>query len=120
MDFFNIDPNLIRLSPVETRILALAADPYPDGRRIRIHVEITPFLQPPTIELTLTDCQGNEAGSTSIVEPPGWLHELTMHIKEPLPTPTEYHLTARLIYPDLEHQDQQGITIPISEGFAES
>jgi hypothetical protein len=103
MDYFNIDPDIIRLPQEETRILLLEAEPYSDGCRVHIYLELTPFLQPPIIELNLTNHRGNNVGSASIVEPPGWKHELT----------------ARLIYPDHGFQDQRLVIIHISEASAE-
>jgi hypothetical protein len=119
MDYFNIDPDIIRLPQEETRILLLEAEPYSDGCRVHIYLELTPFLQPPIIELNLTNHRGNNVGSASIVEPPGWKHELTMHIKNPEPAPADYQLTARLIYPDHGFQDQRLVIIHISEASAE-
>lgn len=98
MDFFFPEDNLIRAVPEETRITTLSAEPYPDGRRLRVNLEITPFQKRPHIEVTLTDGGGEEIASTSIVEPLGWKLEFTMHIRGDLHNP--YQLTARLYYPD--------------------
>lgn len=107
MDFFNIDPNLTKFPPEETRILNLNVEPYEDGRRIHIFLELTPFQKPPLIELNLTDSDENDAGSASIIEPPRWKHELTMHLKYSNQKTGEYKLTARLIYPEIEEQDKK-------------
>ena len=55
MEFFLNDPQVHRLPPNQTRLLDLRAEPYPDGRRMRVALELTPFEQRPYIELTLTD-----------------------------------------------------------------
>jgi hypothetical protein len=81
MDAFFLDPNVERLPPESTRLLDLRAEPYPDGLRIRIGIELTPFLKRPNLELTLTDSHGQDCGSTSILEPMGWKLELTLHIR---------------------------------------
>ncbi|HBG75053.1 MAG: hypothetical protein A2X25_04395 [Chloroflexi bacterium GWB2_49_20] len=116
MDFFNIDPDLKRLPPKETRIISLDAKPYEDGRRVHIYLELTPFQQSPYIELNLTDSLGNDAGSASIIEPPRWKHELTMHIKSSKQNTVEFQLTARLFYPEKEEVDKRVVTfnIPIN------
>jgi len=115
MDFFNIDPDLKRFPPEETRIVFLEVKPYEDGRRLRIFLELTPFLKPPFIEFTLTDADGNDAGSASIIEPPRWKHELTMHIKYSKQTTGEFQLTVRLFYPEIEDLDQRVITFNLPE-----
>ena len=98
MDFFFPEDNLIRAVPEETRITALTAEPYPDGRRLRVNLEITPFQKRPHIEVALTNSDGDEVASTSIVEPLSWKIEFTMHIRGELRNP--YKLAARLYYPE--------------------
>ena len=98
MDFFLPEDNLTRAVPEETRISALSAQPYPDGHRLRVNIEITPFQKRPYIEVILHDSIGNEVASTNIVEPLTWKLEFTMHIRGELNNP--YVLSARLYYPD--------------------
>ena len=98
MEFFFPEDNLTRAVPEETRISSLSAQPYPDGYRVRVNVEVTPFQKRPYIEVTLSDSNGDEIASTSIVEPLGWKLEFTMHIRGELNNP--YKLNARLYYPE--------------------
>ena len=98
MDFFLPEDNLTRAVPEETRISALSAQPYPDGHRLHVNIEITPFQKRPIIEVTLLDSNGDEVASTNIVEPMSWKLEFTMHIRGELSNP--YALSARLYYPD--------------------
>lgn len=115
MDFFNIDPNLTEFPPEETRIINLEVKPYPDSRRIHIYLEITPFQKPPFIEFNLTDADDHDAGSASIIEPPRWKHELTMHIKNTNRIEGKFKLTARIIYPEIEEQDKRIITFNLPD-----
>ena len=98
MDFFFAEDNLNRMTPEETHITSLSATPYPDGYRLHVNVEVTRFQKRPHIEVLLTDSEGDEVGSTTIVEPMGWKLEFTMHIRGELKNP--YMLTAKLYYPD--------------------
>ena len=98
MEFFFPEDNLTRAVPEETKISTLSAQPYPDGRRLRDNLEITPFQKRPYIEVILSDSNGVEVASTSIVEPMSWKLEFTMHIRGELSNP--YSLNARLYYPD--------------------
>lgn len=120
MDLFNIDPNLTRFPPEETRIITVKVEPYDDGRRIHIFLEITPFQKPPFIELNLMDAEGNDAGSASIIEPPRWKHEITMHIKYSKQKSGQFQLTIRLIYPDIEEQDKKVITFDLPDNNIEA
>ena len=98
MDFFFPEDNLNRMTPEETHITALSAEPYPDGYRLRVNIQITPFQKRPYIEVTLKDSDGDEVASSSIVEPLSWKLEFTMHIRDELKNP--YTVEAQLYYPD--------------------
>jgi len=98
MDFFFPEDNLNRMTPEETQITSLSAEPYPDGYRVRVNIQVTPFQKRPHIEVTLKDAKGDEIASTSIVEPMSWKMEFTMHIRGELNNP--YTLDAKLYYPD--------------------
>jgi hypothetical protein len=99
MEFFFPEDNLQRTSPEETRILALTAEPYEDGRRMRVNIEMSPFEKRPHLEITLTDTENTEISTASFVEPMAWKLEFTLHLrKEPADGPLD--LEARLYYPD--------------------
>jgi hypothetical protein len=98
MDFFFPEDSLNRMTPEETKILNVSAEPYPDGYRLRVNIEITPFQKRPHVEAVLTDADGVEIASTSVIEPMSWKLEFTMHIRGELNNP--YTLEAKLFYPD--------------------
>jgi hypothetical protein len=98
MDFFFPEDQLQRMTPEETRITSLTAQPYPDGYRLHVNIEMTPFQKRPHLEVLLNDSNGDEIASTTIVEPMGWKIEFTMHIRGELKNP--YTLEATLFYPD--------------------
>lgn len=123
MDFFFAEDNLNRMTPEETRITSLSAEPYPDGYRLRVNMQITPFQKRPHIEVTLKDANGAEVASASIVEPMGWKLEFTMHIRaEELKNP--YTLEAKLYYPDGPSAEPQTFSFdvkpPLSKPEADS
>jgi hypothetical protein len=98
MEFFFPEDNLTRAVPEETRVSSLKAETYPDGRRLRVNLEVTPFQKRPYIEIVLTDKDENEIASTSIVEPLSWKLEFTMHLRGEVNNP--YTLSAKLYYPE--------------------
>ncbi len=99
MEFFFPEDNLQRTSPEETRILALAAEPYEDGRRVRVNIEMSPFEKRPHLEVNLTDTNGEEISTASFVEPMTFKLEFTLHMRTP-PADGPLDLEARLFYPD--------------------
>jgi hypothetical protein len=108
--FFN-DPDLERLPPDKMRWVNLSAEVYPDGRRIRLKLEFTPFLKSPVLELTLRDAQGNTAAATTIIEPFTWHQELTMHLRDPRIEANDLRLDAVLLYPDLGEIDRRELAV---------
>ncbi|MBN2117460.1 MAG: hypothetical protein JW730_12865 [Anaerolineales bacterium] len=98
MDSFFPEDHLQRMTPEETRITSLSAEPYPDGYRLRVNIEMTPFQKRPHLEVALRDANDDEIASSSIVEPLSWKIEFTMHIRGELNNP--YTLEASLFYPD--------------------
>ena len=98
MELFFPEDNLNRMTPEETQISDLQVEAYPDGRRLRVSIEITPFQKRPYLEFDLRDGDGQEVSTVSMVEPLTWKLEFTMHIRSELHNP--YTLEARLFYPD--------------------
>ncbi len=98
MDFFFPEDDLQRMTPEETHITSLHAEPYSDGQRVRVNIEMTPFQQRPHLEVTITDSAGEEVSSASIVEPMSWKLEFTMHLRGATAGP--FKIEARLYYPD--------------------
>lgn len=103
MDFFFPEDTLARAVPEETKILSLTAETYPDGHRLRVNIEVTPFQKRPYIEIMLTDKDENEIASTSIVEPLSWKLEFTMHVRGEINNP--YTLRAKLYFPEGPSQE---------------
>jgi hypothetical protein len=116
MEFFLPEANssISRKAPEDVRIEDLRAEPYPDGCRVRVALELTPFQQPPAIELILMNETGEEVASASIVEPVAWKLELTLHIRHSEPTLGSYSLAARVIYPEMEDVDQRTLSFTLA------
>lgn len=112
LDFFFPEDHLNRAAPEETRITAFTAAPYPDGHRLRINIEMTPFQIRPHLEITLKNGSGEEVASVSVVEPMTWKIEFTMHIRGELLNP--YALEARLFYPEGPAAAPQTLTFDIT------
>jgi hypothetical protein len=101
MGFFFPEDGLLRMTPEETHITSLTAQPYPDGERVHVNIEITPFQSRPHIEVLLSDAEGREVAAASIVEPMGWKLEFTLHLRGARVSP--FRIEAKLFYPEGPH-----------------
>jgi hypothetical protein len=104
MEFFNIPPGVNQLPPEDVRIRSLRTEPWPDGKRIKVFLELTPFQQKPSIDLVITDNQDQELAFASIIETMIFRLVLTMHLPPDAPS-GEYKLTASLYYSENLPQD---------------
>jgi hypothetical protein len=77
------DPSEVPLPPDEVRIKAIEMQPYPDGRRVRMVLKLTPFQTPPNISLSVTDAREQEVSSLSIIGATEATMSLTIHIRDP-------------------------------------
>lgn len=105
MEMFFADPSEIPLPPAEVRIRGLKADPYPDGRRVRVYLEVDPFQRRPNAEITLTDQDGGELGGASVIESMNRKMEITLHLRRP--AQGTINLEAVVYYSSIEEQPSE-------------
>ena len=67
---------------------------------MRVNIEITPFAIRPHVDVTLFDADGDEAATTSLIEPMTWKLEFTLHVRGKADPSGGYRLEARLYYLD--------------------
>lgn len=97
MEIFFHDPADIPLPPGEVHIRSFEAQAYPDGRRVRVCLEISPFQKKPSAEIALLTLDGAEAASISIIETIDPRMEMTLHLRGPQ-VATHYAARAELYY----------------------
>ena len=115
MDIFFQDPSDIPLPPDEIQIRELRAEPYPDGRRVRIYLEITPFQQRPNCEISVTDEHGEVVASLSIIESIDAKMDFTVHLKGEQPS-GKFTVTSDIYY----FEDDQSEDVSNSEPEGET
>ncbi len=71
-----------RKSQKEVRLNELGLYVYEDGRRVAIGFNLTPFLERPSILVTITNAQGDEAASLSVIEAMEPNFNLTVHLRD--------------------------------------
>jgi hypothetical protein len=111
VDIFFQDPAEMPLPPDEVRIRALRADPWPDGRRVRIYLEVDPFQKRPSVEIVITDSQGERVSQTSVIESMARNMNFNMHLRQAQPG-GQYTVSAVLFYSDPfpePNQNEEGL-----------
>ncbi len=111
MDIHFFDPDDAPVPPDEVRIREMRARPHPDGRRVRVYLEITPFQRRPNAEINIFNQQDEVVAALSVIETIDPRMEFTMHLREPQPG-GDYRLEATVLYSDLDLDD------PPAEGEA--
>jgi hypothetical protein len=101
MDIFFQDPSQIPLPPEEVRIRAFRAEPWPDGRRVFVYLELTPFQKRPSGKIVVLDDQGEEVANISIIETIDPKMEFTIHLRSPKPG-CQYTASSTLFYTETE------------------
>jgi hypothetical protein len=82
MDLFFEDPSVIPLPPEEVRIREVSAKPYPDGRRVRVRVELDPFQKRPSLEVTILNALAESVAQARVIETMTRTLEMTLHLRE--------------------------------------
>jgi hypothetical protein len=101
MDIFFADPSEVPLPPNEVRIRELRAEPWPDGRRVHIYLEVDPFQLRPNADLVIKNDQGDEVSQINIIESMDRKIEATMHLRVTSPS-TQYKVFATLYYANID------------------
>jgi hypothetical protein len=109
MDIFFADPSEVPLPPEEVRIQVLKAEPWPDGQRVRVYIEIDPFQKRPSAEVEVKNQAGQTVASASIIETMDRRMEFNLHLREKESAGT-YQLLTVLYYS--ESEDSEGDEVP--------
>ena len=96
MDIFFTDPTDIPLPPEEVRIRHFRAEPWPDKRRVRIYLEVTPFQKGPNSEIEIRDADGNEVARLTIIETINTKMDLTIHLRGG--EPSGFYTASAMVY----------------------
>lgn len=116
MDIFFTNPNDVPLPPEDVRIRKFSAEPWPDKRRVRIYLEISPFQQKPSGEIVLTDSQGRQVAVANFIETMVANMEINLHLRTE-DTLGAYQAAVTLFYlqkiPEAEEeQENESLMLP--------
>ena len=114
MSIFFQDPNITRLPPEEVRLIEVKVTPQANSGRVKIFLELTPFLKRPNISVTILDASGKEAAHSEILETMLPKLEFTLHLRQP-EAGGPYSLEACVYYQPLPEPDDSGGEVKLPE-----
>lgn len=99
-------------SRADVRIKQIGLFLYPEARRLAFGIELTRFGERPSIEVTITNGDGQPAGSLHVIETMTPNFTLHMHLRDQ-DTVNPYELTAVVYYsaPEEERVDVTSQTV---------
>ena len=107
MDIFFQDPNEIPLPPEDVRIRKFTAVLWPDGRRVRVYLEVDPFQNRPCAQIEIINQKKKIIAEVNIIETITRKMELNMHLRESEPGVT-YKVQANLYYQQFPSAEDAG------------
>ncbi len=113
MDITFLSSSEAPVPPEEMRFRSLRVEPYPDGRRVRVLLEVTPFQVRPNLEILLLDQAGEVAASAHIVEASEPKMTLTLHFRRAAGGGL-YTVRGTMGYPDRQPTDVTDATFELT------
>jgi hypothetical protein len=114
MNIFLQDPNIIRVPPEEVRLKKVKITPQMDGSRIKLQLELTPFLKRPNISVTITTPSGEQMAHSDILETMLSELELTMHLRQAKPA-GEFTAEISVYYQKLPLPSDSPVEVPLPD-----
>jgi hypothetical protein len=81
----------------EVRFEDVQVQPYGDGRRVKLHFKLTPFLERPSVDAQVTNADGQSVATMSLIEALEQAFDFTLHLRGPEPH-GEHTLQLTLFY----------------------
>lgn len=118
MDLQFFETEQVPLPPEQVRVTSARAAPYPDRRRVKVGVSLTPFLERPDVELRIADPAGETLAEAAVIECVEPEFELTLHLRQAQPTAAlcQLHVTVRYPERDLEASSVVEFSLPAPAG----
>ena len=114
MDIFFQDQDETRLPPEQVRLIQIQIMPLNGSGRVKVFLELTPFIKRPNIEITISNPAGKVIAHTSILETMLRKLEITMHMCEFEPG-NEYAVESIVYYQKLPEPGDVTEDVPLPD-----
>jgi hypothetical protein len=98
--------------PEEVKFLDVKVEPWADGLRVKVLIQLTPFLKPPNLEVRVENNQGEQVARVDIIETNTSRLVFTIHLRGQQ-AGGQYTLFSRLYYPELESEDTNQLVFQV-------
>lgn len=115
INFFD-DPNETPRMREDVRIERLRLEVSPEAQRLAVDLELTPFIERPTVELYLANERGEKAGLLTIIETLDRTISVVMHLRDPQPADS-YTLRAQIYYSSVETDISRQVVDTVRQDF---
>ena len=85
----------------QIQIERLEAAPFPDRRRVKVSVHITPFRERPNLDIAIFNADGARVASTSVIEAMTFKMEMNLHLRGDAPLEGIFTVRVMLYFDDL-------------------
>ncbi len=92
----------------DIKILSFDAEPYPDGRRVKVRLLLSSFLQGPNALINLSNQENQELATVNIVNIFSSENEITLHVPGNKKQPGSYKVNVEVFYVEEEEIEQDG------------
>ncbi len=92
----------------DIKILSFDAEPYPDGRRVKVRLLLSSFLQGPNAIINLSNQENQELASVNIVDIFSPENEITLHFPGNKKQPGSYKVNVEVFYVEEEEIERDG------------
>jgi hypothetical protein len=92
----------------DIKILSFDAEPYPDGRRVKVKLLLSSFLQGPNALINLSNEENQELTTVNIVNIFSPENEITLHFPGNKKRPGSYSVNVEVFYVEEEEIEQDG------------
>jgi hypothetical protein len=110
-----LDPPEDACQPADVRFQEVKVEPWPGGKKIRVHVTLTPFVKRPDLSASVRDEQDNEVCSADIIQTMDDRMVFTLHLRGELPS-RHFTLRINVSYEDIGQVDQRSLQFEIQPG----
>ncbi len=110
------NPNLA--PPEKVRVEKVRSTPYPDGRRVKVAVELSPFREQPDLDIDILDTEGRAVAGVNVIGVMNFRMAFVLHLRGVEAPAGNYTVRVHLHYqehPDAHDTHNTPLHIPAPE-----